>query len=196
MGSLLGCSCVFQESSHVQQSILYSLGKLGGVSLLAAVEGCDGDVDVIIHGIVTHSIAIWHHWTKAHHTVCLGSNLDTKTVEMRAHTQVNKYYLVVKDFLNVFIYLAGGELIMESHGKRGIHEYLRQRGQVFNTLHPQTEKVSVYGLSVNGLKREAECVKLRCIGCCKRKTDACVDAHVVRVLLVCLDSLVQQWQLL
>lgn len=81
VGSLLDCSCVFQESSHVQQSILYRLGKLGSVCLLNAVEGCDGDVDVLIHGIVTHSVAIWHHWTKAHHTVCLGANLDTEKEE-------------------------------------------------------------------------------------------------------------------
>ncbi len=87
MGSLLGCSCILQEGSHVQQSILYSLGKLGSVRLLTAVEGRDGDVDVLIHGIVAHSIAIWHHRTEAHHTVGLGTNLDTETGEMRANTQ-------------------------------------------------------------------------------------------------------------
>lgn len=78
VGSLLGCCCVFQESSHVQQSILYSLGKLGSVRLLAAVERCDGNVDVLIHGIVTHSIAIWHHRTKAHCAVCFGANLHAE----------------------------------------------------------------------------------------------------------------------
>lgn len=78
VGSLLfGCSCVFQKSPHVHQSILYSLGELGSVGFLTAVEGRDGNVYVLIHGIVTHSIAIWHHWTKAHHAVCLRANLDT-----------------------------------------------------------------------------------------------------------------------
>ena len=81
VGSLLGFGRVFQEGPHVQQSPLYSLGKLGSVCLLTAVEGRDGDVDVLIHGIVTHSIAIWHHWTKAHHAVCLGANLDTRAGE-------------------------------------------------------------------------------------------------------------------
>ena len=79
VGSLSGRGCVFQESSHVQKCILYILGKVGSVRLLAAVEGRDGNVDVLIHGIVTHSIAIWHHWTKAHHTVCLGANLVTES---------------------------------------------------------------------------------------------------------------------
>lgn len=88
-GSLLGSSCILQKGSHVQQSIFYSPGKLGSVCLLTAVEGCDGDVDVLIHGIVAHSIAIWHHWTKAHHAVCLGANLDTETEEMRINIQTN-----------------------------------------------------------------------------------------------------------
>lgn len=80
VGSLLfGCSCVFQESPHVQQSIFYSLGEFGSVCFLTAVKGRDGNVDVFIHGIVTHSIAIWHHWTKAHHAVCLRANLETET---------------------------------------------------------------------------------------------------------------------
>ena len=79
VGSLSDRGCVFQKSSHVQQCFLHSLGKVGSICLLTAVEGCDGNVDVLIHGIVAHSIAIWHHWTKAHHTVCLGANLDMET---------------------------------------------------------------------------------------------------------------------
>lgn len=89
VGSLLGYSCVFQESPHVQQSILYSLGKLGSVRFLAAVEGRDGDVDVLIHGIVTHSVAIWHHRTKAHHAVCLRANLDSPQTD--THTTTNNH---------------------------------------------------------------------------------------------------------
>lgn len=105
VGSLLGRSRVFQESSHVQQSILYSLGKLGGVRLFTAVEGRDGDVDVLIHGIVTHSVAIWHHWTEAHHTVCLGANLDTETGKMRArkHILTTNNYLLSNNRLLIFL---------------------------------------------------------------------------------------------
>ena len=52
------------------------------------------------------------------------------------------------------IYLAGAEIKMLSHSKRCIHEYLRHGGQVINTLDPQPEEVSVYGLSMNRLKKE------------------------------------------
>merc|ERR1712142_1277836 len=61
VGSLFGLVSVLQESPHVQQSILYSSGKPGGMGLLAAVEGSDCNVDVIIHWVVTHAVAIWHH---------------------------------------------------------------------------------------------------------------------------------------
>lgn len=83
VGSLSGRSCVFQESSHVQQCVLYSLSEVGSVCLLTAVEGCDGNVDMLIHGIVTHSVAIWHHWTKTHHAVCLRANLDIEMQERK-----------------------------------------------------------------------------------------------------------------
>ncbi len=44
---------------------------------------------------------------------------------------------------------------MVSHSKRGIHEYLGHGGQVFNTQHLQPEEVSVYGLSMNRLKKKS-----------------------------------------
>lgn len=50
------------------------------------------------------------------------------------------------------MYLAGGEIKMLSHGKRGIHEYLRHGGQLIDTQHLQSKEVSVYGLSMNCLK--------------------------------------------
>lgn len=52
-------------------------------------------------------------------------------------------------------YLAGGEIIMLSHSKRGIHEYLRHGGQVFNTQHLQPKEVSVYGLSMDCLRNKS-----------------------------------------
>lgn len=73
--SVLGRSCVFQQGAHVQQGVLHSPGEPGGVCLLAAVEGRDGDVDVLFHGVVTHSVAVGHHRTKAHHTISLGAHL-------------------------------------------------------------------------------------------------------------------------
>lgn len=151
VGSLLGCSCVFQESSHVQQSILYSLGKLGSVRLLTAVEGRDGDVDVLIHGIVTHSVAIWHHRTKAHHAVCLRANLDSPQTDTRQ--QIIICSVTVVCFSGIQKYLAGVEIIMLSHSKRRIHEYPRHRCQVFNTQHLQPEQVSVNSLPVDCLTK-------------------------------------------
>merc|ERR1719369_404802 len=118
-GSLLGLVSVLQESSHVQQSILYSAGKPGGMGLLTAVEGSDCDVDVISHWVVTHSVAIWHHRTKAHCTVCLRTNLT------------------------------GQEVVMLSHSIGSIHEHLRHRSQVYNTLHLQPKEMSFNGLPMN-----------------------------------------------
>lgn len=98
--SLLSCSgCIFQEDSHVQQGALYSLGEPGRVGLLTAVEGCDGHVNVLIHGIVTHSVAVGHHWTEAHDTVRLWAHLtkeqqiwlmkpNTFTIPLFRHTEM------------------------------------------------------------------------------------------------------------
>ncbi|TNN86552.1 hypothetical protein EYF80_003322 [Liparis tanakae] len=47
------------------------------------------------------------------------------------------------------MYLAGGEIIMLSHGKRGVHEYLRHGGQLIDAQHLQPKEVSVYGLAMN-----------------------------------------------
>ena len=52
------------------------------------------------------------------------------------------------------MYLAGGEIEVVSYCIRGIHEYLRHRGQVFNTLHPQPKKMPVYTLAMNSLKKK------------------------------------------
>lgn len=79
--SVLGRSCVFQHGSNVQQGVFHSLGEPGGVCLLAAVEGRDGDVDVLFHGVVTHAVAVGHHRTEAHHAVGLGAHL--KRTQMR-----------------------------------------------------------------------------------------------------------------
>lgn len=87
VGSLSGRSCVFQERSHVQQCVLHGLSEVGSVCLLAAVEGCDGNVDVLIHGIVTHAVAIWHRWAKTHHAVRLRANLD---VEMQGSKRASQ----------------------------------------------------------------------------------------------------------
>lgn len=97
------------------------------------------------------------------------------------------------------IYLAGGEIIMLSHSKRGIHEYLRHGGQVFNTQHLQPEEVSVYGLSVDCLTKKSCMCRSEMKPMVSEKSLKKIlliktSPHIVRVLLMCLNGLLEQRQ--
>lgn len=50
--------------------------------------------------------------------------------------------------------LAGGEVVVLSHSKRCVHEYLWHGRQVFDAQHLQAQEVPVYGLPVDGLAKD------------------------------------------
>lgn len=88
---------------------------------------------------------------------------------------------------------------MLSHSKRGIHEYLRHGGQVFNTQHLQPEEVSVYGLSVDCLTKKScmcrsEMKPMASEKSLKKILLIKTSPHIVRVLLMCLNGLLEQRQ--
>lgn len=85
--SVLGRSCVFQQGSHVQQGVFHGAGELCGVGLLTAVEGCDGNVDVLVHWVVAHSVAVWHYRAEAHHAIGLGADLKRIQIGQKITSQ-------------------------------------------------------------------------------------------------------------
>lgn len=164
VGSVLGWNCVFQEGSHVQQSILYSLGKPGSVGVLTAVEGRDGDVDVLIHGIVTHSVAIWHHRTKAHHAVCLWANLY--------HTQTNKHD---EKSSCVLFHWAALLLVTNKPGWWGDYSGERQQKR-----YPWISRVWTSGLQCSASSAPGGVGLRPAHGLPNKETNACVDVWWIR----------------
>lgn len=70
---------LFHERPHVQQGILYGLGQMCRFGFFTGVKGRHGEVDVIIHGVVAHAVAIGHDGAKTHDTVRLGWHLATES---------------------------------------------------------------------------------------------------------------------
>jgi len=48
-------------------------------------------------------------------------------------------------------HLTGGQIVMLGHGVGGVHEDLWHGGEVLDTLHPQPQEMSVYGLPIDRL---------------------------------------------
>lgn len=46
--------------------------------LLAAVEGGDGEVDVVGLGVVADGVTVGNERPKAHHAVCVGRHLEER----------------------------------------------------------------------------------------------------------------------
>lgn len=76
--SEFGPRSLFQNSLHVQQRLLQGLSQLGGVGVRARVEGRNGEVDVILHGVVTDPEPVGYHRTETHHAVRLRGDLRGK----------------------------------------------------------------------------------------------------------------------
>lgn len=51
-------------------------GQFLSVGLVAAVEGCDGEMDVTRLGIITDGVTVRDQGPETHHTVCIGGNLE------------------------------------------------------------------------------------------------------------------------
>lgn len=49
-------------------------------------------------------------------------------------------------------YLAGGEVVVQSHGVGSVHEHLRHGGQILDGLEFQSQQVPIDGLTVDGLE--------------------------------------------
>lgn len=74
-GSELGPGVALQQSTHVQKRLFQVMCHAGSVGLSTAVVGRHGEVDVGLHGVVAHAIAIWDHGPEGHDAVCLGRDL-------------------------------------------------------------------------------------------------------------------------
>ncbi len=61
------------------------LWQFRGVCFLAAVEGSNSEVDMVIHGVVADTVTIRNHGSKTHNTVCLWSDLKNKKYNHSLH---------------------------------------------------------------------------------------------------------------
>lgn len=74
--SQLGPRVTLQQSAHVQECLLQVVRQAGCIGLGTAVVGRHREVDVRLHGVVAHTIAVWDHGPKEHDAICLGRDLE------------------------------------------------------------------------------------------------------------------------
>lgn len=68
--------CRLQQLLQLTQGVLQDDGKGLCVSLLAAVEGGDGEVDVVRLGVVTNGVTVGNQWPETHHAVRVRWHLE------------------------------------------------------------------------------------------------------------------------
>lgn len=76
--SKFGSGVRLEQKPHVQEGLLQVVRHLGRVGVAAAVEGRDGKVDVLGHGVVADAVAVGDGRTVAHDAVGLGGDLKRK----------------------------------------------------------------------------------------------------------------------
>lgn len=67
-----------QQLLQVAQGFFQSVSHCLCVGLFAAVEGGDGEVDVVRLGVVAHGVTVGNERPETHHAVCVSGNLQAQ----------------------------------------------------------------------------------------------------------------------